>query len=186
MNDSIRERNTVITTGSVFISEQVTVGENNTFYPGVVIECRDGATVRIGDGNTFYSGTFIFASAGEIIIGSGNEFGPAGCTVRANTPTARIVVGDGGRYSDGANIMGETTLGSGSQVLGNITVQNCQLAAGGTYREADPDERAAVLKGFGLARGITLEAGQVINGKGDFAAAPVEWQRAYHPKPASN
>jgi len=52
-----------------------------------------------------------------------------------------------------------------------------------TYRDTDPDRRAAVLKGFGLARGITLEAGQVVNGAGNFSKAPVEWQRTYHPKP---
>lgn len=116
-------------------------------------------------------------------IGNGNEFGPAGITIKANMSDALIAVGDDGRYCDGASIMGKTNLGSGSQVLGNITVQGCTLAAGGTHQEPDPDKRAAVLKGFGLARGITLEVGQVVNGAGKFADAPVEWQHDYHPKP---
>lgn len=182
MNNSFRQRNAVLTADSFFVSDTVTIGQNNKFYPNVVIECQEGATVTIGDNNIFYPGTFIFASAGEITIGSGNEFGPAGCTIKANTPTAKITIGDRGRYCDGANVMGETDLGGGSQILGTITVQNCQLAAGGSFQDPDPDKRAAVLKGFGLARGLTLKAGQVINGSGNFADAPVELQRAYHPK----
>ncbi|MEU8925482.1 hypothetical protein AB0D10_31885 [Kitasatospora sp. NPDC048545] len=39
-----------------------------------------------------------------------------------------------------------------------------------------------MLKGTGLARGIRLAAGDVMNGLGDLAAAPVERQLAYHPR----
>jgi large exoprotein involved in heme utilization and adhesion len=78
--------------------------------------------------------------------------------------------------------MGQTSLGDGSQILGGITVQNCLLAGGGSYKTSDPDERGAVMKGFGLARNLTLQTGQVINGSGDFGTASIEWQRAYHPK----
>ncbi|MDP9843982.1 hypothetical protein [Streptosporangium lutulentum] len=38
------------------------------------------------------------------------------------------------------------------------------------------------MKGFGLARGIQLGAGEVINGAGDFADASIERQLAYHPR----
>jgi len=61
-------------------------------------------------------------------------------------------------------------------------VQNCTLADGGTFQEPNPDERGAVLKGFGLARNIVLETGRVINGGGNFADFPIEQQSAYHPK----
>lgn len=93
-----------------------------------------------------------------------------------------IKIGDSGRYCDGANIIGETVLGNGSQILGSITVQNCTLADGGTFQETDPDKRAAVLKGFGLARNISLRVGEVVNGLGDFSKAPVERQSFYHSK----
>lgn len=168
---------------SVLISEGVDIGNDNVFYPNVVIERQGEGKVSLGSNNTFYPGTYIISSAGSVTIGDNNEFGTSGCTIKANMPDATIVIGDGGRYCDGANIMGKTSLGSGSQVLGNITVQGCTLAGGGTFQTPDPDERAAVLKGFGLARGIALEKGQVVNGSGNFAERPVEWQRDYHPKP---
>jgi acetyltransferase-like isoleucine patch superfamily enzyme len=165
---------------SVLISEGVEIGDNNVFYPNVVIERHGEGKISIGNNNIFYPGTYILSSAGSVTVGDKNEFGASGCTIKANMSDAAITIGDGGRYCDGANIMGKTSLDSGSQVLGNITVQGCALAAGGTFQTPDPDERAAVLKGFGLARGILLEKGQVVNGLGNFAERPVEWQREYH------
>jgi acetyltransferase-like isoleucine patch superfamily enzyme len=177
------ENNTILDPYSLLISEGVTIGEGNVFYPNVVIERSGEGVLEIGNNNIFHPGTYILSSAGSAKIGNDNEFGTGGCTIKANMPDAVLTIGDGGRYCDGASIMGKTSLGSGSQVLGNITVQGCSLAAGGTFQTPDPDERAAVLKGFGLARGITLEKGQVVNGSGNFAEPPVEWQRDYHPKP---
>lgn len=176
------ETNSILDT-SVLISEGVEIGDNNVFYPNVVIERQGEGKISIGNNNIFYPGTYILSSAGSIVVGDKNEFGTSGCTIKANMPDAAIVIENGGRYCNGANIMGKTSLGDGSQVLGNITVQGCKLAAGGTFQTPDPDERAAVLKGFGLARGIALEKGQVVNGSGNFAERPVEWQRDYHPKP---
>ncbi|HEX5115227.1 MAG TPA: hypothetical protein VFW65_08515 [Pseudonocardiaceae bacterium] len=46
-----------------------------------------------------------------------------------------------GRYLSGAQVVGRSTLGGGSQILGPIAVQDCTLAAGGSYREANPDDR---------------------------------------------
>ena len=180
--DEICPNNTVLDVNSVLVAEDVAIGNNNIFYPGVVIERQGDGKITIGDDNVFYPGVYVVCSAGEIVIGDANEFGPSGLTIKSNMPTASISIGSQGRYCDGANIMGKTSLGSGSQVLGNITVQNCRLSDGGNFKEPDPDTRAAVLKGFGLARDITVEKGQVINGAGDFSKASVEWQRAYHPK----
>lgn len=180
--ETIGAHNAVLDPYSVLISAKVAVGVGNTFYPNVVIRADSNAEVAIGSNNIFYPSTFIYGSVGKIIIGSENEIGLGGCTVRANMPDAAITIGDGGRYSGGADIMGVTSLGSGSQLLGAITVQGCDLAPGGTFREPDPDERAAVLKGMGLARGIALQKGQVINGLGDFTDREIEWQRDYHPK----
>ncbi len=179
--ENIGQQNTILDEHSVLISKKIIVGHNNLFYPGVIIEQQNEGALRIGDDNIFYPGTYICGSYGIITINNKNEFGPAGVTVRANMPGARIEIGNEGRYCDGASIMGETTLGSGSQILGNITVQSCELAGGGSSKEPNPDKRAAVLKGYGLARGIRLTAGQVINGNGNFANMPIEEQRAYHP-----
>lgn len=174
--------NNVLDPYSLIISRDVQIGTGNTFYPNVIIERTGDAELSIGDNNTFYPGTYLLSSAGGLAIGNENEFGTGGCTIKANNPEAHIRIGDGGRYCDGANIMGNTTLESGTQVLGAITVQGCTLEQGGTYKEPDPDKRAAVLKGFGVARGLTLAAGEVVNGTGNFATSPVERQRAYHPK----
>ncbi len=66
-------------------------------------------------------------------------------------------------------------------MLGQITAQQVALGAGEDFSYPDPDGRGAVLKGFGKARGLTLDPGEVINGTGDFADAPLERQRTYHP-----
>jgi len=179
--DTLGERNIVLD-ASVLISKNTVIGTNNIFYPGVVIEQQGNGKITIGDGNIFYPGTYILSTAGEIVIGDSNEFGPAGVTIKANVPDALITIADSGRYCDGVSIMGKTTLGMGSQILGNITVQNCTLAGGGNFQELDPDKRGAVVKGFGLARNIALEVGQVVNGSGDFANSPIEQQSVYHPK----
>ncbi|MGH7158131.1 MAG: hypothetical protein ACREGD_03620 [Candidatus Saccharimonadales bacterium] len=179
----VGKTNLVLDPYSLLISQGVAIGKSNVFYPNVVIERAGSGVVSIGDGNTFYPGTYILGSAGAVRIADGNEFGTGGCTIKANMPDAEVVIGSNGRYCDGVSIMGKTTLGNGSQILGAITVQSCVLAGGGTFQEPDPDKRGAVLKGFVLARGLNLEAGQVVNGAGTFADAPAEWQRAYHPKP---
>lgn len=181
---TVGQQNTILDPHSVLISKSASIGTGNTFYPNVIIECQGDGAITIGNDNTFYPGTYVLSSAGAVKIGNSNEFGPAGLVIKANMGDALIAVGDKGRYCDGASIMGKTSLGSGSQVFGNITVQGCTLAGGGNFQEPDPDNRASVLKGFGLARGISLEVGQVVNGSGNFADAPVEWQHDYHPKPA--
>jgi acetyltransferase-like isoleucine patch superfamily enzyme len=176
------ETNIFYDLGSVLISRDVRIGEDNTFYPNVVIE-TDTSTVGIGDQNAFYPGTFMLAEKGPITIGSRNIFGDGGCRIKTNAPQAEIIIGDDGRYTDGATILGRTSLGNGSQVLGNIQVINCVLEGGESWIDADPDLRAAVLKGYGKALGIELGVGHVMNGAGDFAQAAVELQRSYHPKP---
>ncbi|HJP96912.1 MAG TPA: hypothetical protein VJ843_06115 [Candidatus Saccharimonadales bacterium] len=174
--------NSVLDPYSVLIGDKIKLGRNNVFYPNVIIECTDFGEISIGNDNTFYPGTYVFSSEGSIVIGDSNEFGVGGCTIRANMPEADIRIGNNGRYCGGADIMGQTTLGNGSQILGNITVQSCALAAGGTFKDPDPDKRASVLKGYGLARGIALSVGEVLNGMGNFAEGKVEQQSAYHPK----
>jgi|SRR5687767_11388264 len=178
----IGKANAVLDPYSLLVSRRVTVGKGNVFYPYVTIEQSDQGIISIGDNNTFYPGVYILGSAGTVRIANHNEFGTGGCTIKANMPDAETAIGSHGRYCDGVSIMGKTTLGGGSQILGNITVQSCVLAGGGTLLEPDTDKRGAVLKGFGLARGLNLKTGQVVNGAGAFADALVEWQRAYHPR----
>jgi hypothetical protein len=77
---------------------------------------------------------------------------------------------------------GNNTLGDGSQVIGPIRVQSCVLEAGGDFTHPEPHECGAVLKGYGLARGLHLQQGQVIDGRGTFNIGDVKLQSFFHPK----
>lgn len=167
---------------SVLISRHVAVGTGNTFYPSVVLECREDASLRLGDGNVFTPGCFIRAESGTVRIGSGNLFGDGGFTLRTDGRDAVVTIGDRGRYINGVALTGTNTLGTGSQVIGPIRVQNCHLDDGGDHASPDPDTRGGVLKGYGLARGLRVPQGQVIAGNGAFSRQDMKPQSFYHPK----
>ncbi|ESW88188.1 AraC family transcriptional regulator [Mesorhizobium sp. LSJC269B00] len=167
---------------STLISAGAVIGRGNVFFPGVYLFCTDGGALEIGDANIFHANTLFEASAGAIRVGSRNQFGEGGFTAKANRPGASIVIGDQGRYLNGAAVFGETVLGSGSQLLGAITVDSCRLEPGGSFRESDPDRRAGLLKGAGAARGFTVPAGHVIVGAGAFSASDLQLQSNFHPK----
>lgn len=167
---------------STMISPYAVIGAGTVLYPGVVIACDDRSTCVIGTGNVLWPGTLIIAAGGgSIAIGDGNQLGPGGVQVKANAPDAHIVIGDDTRLLNGPEIVGRTHIGEGCQVLGAIAVHSVDLAGGRSYTWPDVDQRGAVLKGYGVARGLRLGAGDVINGRGDFATAPVERQLSYHP-----
>ncbi len=151
--------NVVFDPFSLLVSRGVRIGSRNVFYPGVTLVCETGGT---------------------IVIGSDNQFGEGGFTARAEGGSS-IEIGDGGRYTLGCSATAPAQLGSGSQILGAIAVQDCLLGAGGTFRDADPDARGAVLKGVGRARGLRLARGQVIQGDGLFNIADMKPQSFYHP-----
>ncbi|MFF2744700.1 hypothetical protein ACFVVA_04090 [Kitasatospora sp. NPDC058048] len=174
--------NTVLDPFSTLIATEAVIGEGNTFFPGVVVQC-DGGTCSIGSGNTFHPSTLIAAAdGGRVVVGDGCSFGPGGVQVKANQPGSVLSIGDRARLLNGAEIVGSSTIGNGAQIIGAISAQSVRLAGGDDFTGPDPDRRGAVLKGAGLARGIRLEAGDVVNGLGDFATAAVERQLAYHPR----
>jgi bifunctional N-acetylglucosamine-1-phosphate-uridyltransferase/glucosamine-1-phosphate-acetyltransferase GlmU-like protein len=178
--DLIARGNTIFDPASTLIGAAVTLGTGNVLYPGVVIETRDGGTVSLGDRNVCATGTRIIAVGGAITIGSDNEFGDGGATLRVEGAGETLTIGDGGRYGGGAQLGGGSDLGSGSQVLGPITVRGCALGAGASYRHPDPDERGGVLKGVGMARGLTVARGEVVSTRPEFAQARIERQRDHH------
>lgn len=180
-----QEDNTFLDPFSTLIGRGVRLGAGNVFYPNVVVEQRGVGTVQIGDGNLFYSNTFILATSGAVMIGSHNQFGDGGCAVKLNGPSGELRIGNRGRYTSSAELVGNSTFGDGSQVVGRITVIGCHLGAGEDHTYPDADQRGAVLKGFGQARNLTLAQGQVVNGAGQFSDAPVEMQSKYHPKLSS-
>jgi hypothetical protein len=177
--------NVVLDPFSTLIATNARIGAGNLFYPGVTVLCAASAELTIGDGNTFHSAMWLAAETGPITIGSRNQFGEGGgFSAKANRAGARIVIGDDGRYQGGASVFGETILGSGSQLLGMVAVDSCHLAAGGSFRDPDPDTRGALLKGQGTARNLRLDMGQVIAANGVFRAEDVKPQSFFHPKAA--
>lgn len=167
---------------SLLISNSVSIGEGNIFYPGVIIELRGEGELVIGNDNVFYSGTYFLAEGGAIIIGNKNQFGDGGIALKANRPDSRITIGDYGRYLNGPEVVGRCELGSGSQIIGRITVQNCYLSGGEPYTNSDPDLRGAILKGFGTASSVVLKKGEALQGFGNFDISNIKQQSFYHPK----
>jgi hypothetical protein len=167
--------------GMVLVSDSVSLGTGNRLYPGVVIECRAGATVTIGTGNVFWPGTVIVAEAGCIVIGSGSAFGPGGCTLALDDGGGTIEVGDRCRLREGVVLLSGSSIGSGAQVLGPIQVTRCRLGAGGAHTDPGPAARGGVLKDTGRARSLVVGRGEVILGAGRFNPADLMSQLTFHP-----
>lgn len=167
---------------SLLIGREVKLGRHNVFYPNVVIECDTESRISLGDTNTFLPGAWLSATnQGEIQLGHRNRIGEGGARITVDRPGAAIRIGHRTRVVGGAAISGPAVLGDGSQVIGQVAVQAIDLAAGSDWTYADPDGRGGVLKGFGRGRNLTVGRGEVLNGQGDFANAPLERQRTYHP-----
>ncbi|MBI3452949.1 MAG: hypothetical protein HY057_09040 [Rhodospirillales bacterium] len=174
--------NVVFDPFSTLIARAALIGTGNCFYPSVILLCADLSELTVGDENRFYPGTILAAEGGSIAIGHRNQFGEGGFIARANRPDARIVIGDRGRYRGGAAVYGQSRLGTGTQLLGQINADNCVLEAGEDHTHPDPDSRGGLLKGSGNARGLTVPKGHVIAGHGGFAPGDMRRQSFYHPK----
>ncbi|WP_405365759.1 hypothetical protein [Kitasatospora sp. NBC_00039] len=167
---------------SVIVSRRVRLHPGNVLYPGVVIECDEHSGCLLRRGNVLHGGTLITATGGGVIvIGARSEIGEGGARIKA-AGTDSIELGDETWLGGGAEVTGSSRIGSGAQVLGQVSARSVVLAAGHPYGYPDPDGRGGVLKGFGRAQGVRVGVGEVVNGKGDFGDAPVERQRAYHPE----
>jgi hypothetical protein len=165
---------------STLVSRNALLGRGNIFYPNVVLQAQGQGSIDIGSNNTFTPNCFFYTS-GKIVIGSHNLFGDGGVTARVNLGED-LLFGNTGRYINGPAFTGNNTLGDGSQVLGPIRVQSCVLDGGNDFTHPEPDERGAVLKGYGLARGLHLHRGHVIDGRGTFDINAVQFQSFFHPK----
>jgi hypothetical protein len=182
MVESVCSSNTVFDPFSVLIARSAILGTGNILFPGVVLLCN-GGTIRIGSNNRLHMQTTIAAeNGGQITIGDSNDFGEGGFVARANRASACIEIGSNGRYVHGAAVYGSTKLGSGSQILGKITVDGCILAAGSDHSAPDVDRRGGVLKGHGTAKGLVIKMGEVLVGAGRFDQERTERQSVHHPR----
>jgi NDP-sugar pyrophosphorylase family protein len=168
--------------GSVLVSPGVTLGEDVILWPSVILEASKDGRLSIGAGSVLFPGTRIGASSGHVTIGSGVEIGEeGGFTIKAEAG-ATIEIGDGARLLGGGSLTLANRIGRGAQILGPIRCQNCHLGDGGSHRHPEPDQRGAVLKGSGVARGIEIEQGHVIQAFGLFSEGIVRPQSYFHPK----
>jgi len=171
---------------STLISSSATFGAGTVIYPGVVISTEQRSRIDIGEGCVLYPGCLLEArDGGRLVIGDDVELGPGGVTIRAGSQDA-IVVDDHARLSGNCELSGGCELGRGAQILGPISARSVRLGGGrGGYRWPNPDERGAVLKGVGLADGITLAQGEVRSCRPSFGDVPTERQSRYHPRPTT-
>jgi hypothetical protein len=152
-------------------------------WPGTILQILGAGTLAVGSGAVLFPGTRIVADGGAIGIGAGTEIGEeGGFTIKAMAGET-TEVGDGARLLGAGSLGLSNRIGRGAQILGPIRCQSCALGDGDTYRDPDPDRRGGVLKGSGVARGITVPQGQVIQAFGLFAEAPLRPQSYFHPKP---
>ena len=163
----------ILDPSSTLISRKAQLGEGNVFYPGAVIAVDEESSCVIGDRNVFYPGAFLSAEhGGMLLMGSGIILGPGGVRLTAGRSDA-VAVGDGARLTDGAAVSGRSVLGSGSQILGAAQAESVVLADGGDHTSSPAEKRGSVLKGAGVARGLRLSPGDIVQGYGELSSAAV-------------
>ncbi len=168
---------------STLVSPDVVLREGVVLWPGTILQTLGAGRLVIGAGTVLFPGTRIVADGGSISIRGGAEIGEeGGFTIRAMAGET-TEVGDGARLLGGGSLTLSNRIGWGAQILGPIRCQSCSLGDGDTYRDPDPDQRGGVLKGSGVARGIIVPQGHVIQAFGLFAEAPLRAQSYFHPKP---
>ncbi|SMH39748.1 hypothetical protein [Azospirillum agricola] len=169
---------------STLVSPGVALAAGVTLWPGTTVQATEGGAVSVGGGTRLFPGTRIVAAGGRVGIGADTEIGEeGGFTIRADHPDHVIEIGSHARLLGGGSLALGNHIGDGAQVLGPIRMQSCRLQGGGSHREPDPDRRGGVLKGGGVARGLTVPTGMVIQAFGLFGEAPLRPQSFFHPKP---
>ena len=160
---------------ATLVSPGVDLGSGVVLWPGAILQIAAGGSISLGEGAILYPGTRIVATGGAVAVGADAEIGEeGGFTIKAIAE--EITIGREARLLGGGSLTLSNRIGDGAQILGPIRCQNCTLGAGGSHRHPVADERGAVLKGVGVARGITLSQGLVIQAFGLFADAPVRQQ----------
>ncbi len=180
--EALGERGIVVPDpNSVLVSARVELASGIVLWPGIVLQLANGR-LAIGAGTQCYPGTRVVVEGGSVVIGRDCEIGEeGGFTVKADIGRI-IAIADGARLLGGGSLSGSNHVGAGGQILGGIRCRDCHLGDGGDHREPDPGLRGGVLKGFGVARGLNVPRGHVIQGFGDFAEAPLRHQTFFHPE----
>ncbi|MBP2299809.1 hypothetical protein [Azospirillum picis] len=169
---------------STLVSPGVALAAGVTLWPGTILQATGDGRIAIGAETQLFPGTRIVAAGGRVSVGTMAEIGEeGGFTIKADQPGNLVEIGSGARLLGGGSLTLCNSIGDGAQVLGPIRMQNCRLQAGGSHREPDPDRRGGVLKGSGVARGLTVPTGMVIQAFGLFSEDDLRPQTFFHPKP---
>jgi carbonic anhydrase/acetyltransferase-like protein (isoleucine patch superfamily) len=167
--------------GSTLVSPAVELGPDTVLWPGTILRITQGS-LSVGPGVVIFPGTHIVAEVGAVTIEAKVEIGEeGGFTIKAEAGSI-ITVGDGARLLGGGSLTLSNRIGRGAQIIGPIRCQNCLLGDGATYRDPDPDLRGGVLKGSGVARGIEIPQGHVIQAFGLFTEGVMRQQSYFHPQ----
>ncbi len=173
--------NVILNPFSTLISHHAKIGNDNIFHPNTCLSAHASSLLSVGNGNLFQGAVSITAQNGLIQIGDENIFGAGNIVIETHQTDAPVTIGANGRFKGFIEISGRCDLGSGCQILGNISLRGVRLQGGGSYQHPVADERGAVLKGHGRALDIALKTGQVIAGDGSFAITEMRMQSHYHP-----
>lgn len=169
---------------ATWISKGVSLGRGVVVYPNVVVTADREGAVSVGARSVLWPESLIVASdGGRVTIGEDCVLGPGGARLLANVKGAEIVLASEARVRNGAEVVGSSYLGVGAHVFGALSAQNVHLEDGrGGNSWPVANERGPVIKGTGVARGLRLERGQVVNGYQDLTTLPPEDQSVYHPE----
>jgi carbonic anhydrase/acetyltransferase-like protein (isoleucine patch superfamily) len=171
----------VLDPASVLISPGVSLLPGAVLYATTTLETRDGGSITVGAGARLGPGTVTVVATGAVVrIGDQAELGPGAVTIVANG--SDVSIGRRARLTGGCLVEGPTSIGTGAQVLGAVSVRSVHLGDGGDHREPDPDDRGGVVKGVGPVHGVHVGVGEVVVGGPSSGPPVVERQRTYHPE----
>jgi acetyltransferase-like isoleucine patch superfamily enzyme len=166
---------------SALISKAVVFAGACRIEPCVCLATKHGGTISIGDGAEIAAGARAEAFGGRIVVGPSVDIGrEGGFTLLAHD--ADLDIGARARLAGGGSVSAGCRIGAGAQIVGRIQARAVELAGGASYADPDPDRRGGVLKGFGVAHGVRVGLGEVIQAFGDFRTAPLRRQRDFHPE----
>ena len=173
----------ILDPASTLISPNAVLASDVVLWPGVVIDADAAGNIEISAEVILHAGSRIVARSAQVRIAEQAEIGEEGGFTICADAGVTIVIGARARLMGGGSLSLDNSIGRGAQIIGAIRAQNCRLGDGESHRDPDPDRRGGVLKGLGVARGLDVPAGHVVQAFGIFADAPLRRQSEFHPRP---
>ncbi|NQT29229.1 MAG: hypothetical protein HQ596_01525 [Candidatus Saganbacteria bacterium] len=161
---------TVISPHSTYVARGAKIGKGTVIHPGVTLEkLTANGEIVIGKNNQLFSSLTIRVNiSASIKIGDNNELGDKGgliATYLGGEEDGDVVIGNNTRLTRSFEVLGNTTIGDGAQILGQAIVKGSDLGAGKSHEfKADPDDpQGAVVKDRARVSFCILEPGSVVH-----------------------